>query len=283
MWIVGGMLMISSNDAIMKLSSEQLGVGQLLFVRGSFALILFSAIIKLSGRTLLPRGLFMPLNGMRALCECVATMCFITALSLLPIATASTLVWTTPLLLTLSAAFILKERVTVTRWLAVATGFLGVLLVTNPFGVSFSAAMGLPILAAVFVCIRDLLTRRIDQQLDSLHVVLASLFFVTIAGLLMSLGNWQPVTASRAMWLCLSALLLGGGFLFQVKGMRLGELSYIAPFSYVGILAAVFYGYVIWQQFPGALSLVGILLIVGSGIYILSSTPQAQPRQAQSR
>ena len=268
--VIVGMAMISSNDMLMKLSSTELGVGQLLFVRGSLAVILFSAFIKLSGRPLLPRHAFGRWNGLRALCECVATVCFITGLTLLPIATASTLVWTTPMLLTLAAATLLKEDVTTGRWVAVCVGFLGVLLVTNPFGESFSMAMLLPLLAAVFVTLRDLMTRRIDSNVDSLYVVLATLTVVTVAGFLMALFDWRPVSLARVGWLTLSALFLGAGFLCQISAVRKGELSFIAPFSYTGILVAVFWGYLVWQQLPSHLTFAGIALIVSSGMYILT-------------
>ena len=265
-----GMAMISSNDMLMKLSSAELGVGQLLFVRGGLAVILFSVFIKLSGRPLLPRHAFGRWNGLRALCECCATICFITGLTLLPIAIASTLVWTTPMLLTLAAATLLKESVTTSRWVAVFVGFLGVLFVTNPFGESFSMAMLLPLLAAVFVTLRDLMTRRIDAGVDSLYVVLATLVVVTVAGFIMALFDWRPVSLARVGWLTLSALFLGAGFLCQISAVRKGELSFIAPFSYTGILVAVFWGYMVWQQWPSHLTFAGIALIVSSGMYILT-------------
>jgi len=268
--VILGMAMISSNDALMKLSSAELGVGQLLFVRGSLAVILFSVFIKLSGRPLFPRRAFSRWNGLRALCECCATVCFITGLTLLPIAIASTLVWTTPMMLTLAAAFLLKENVSTGRWLAVLVGFAGVLLVTNPFGESFSPAMLLPLLAAVFVTARDLMTRRIEASVDSLYIVLTTLTVVTLAGLLIALFDWRPVSLTRTGWLTLSALLLGTGFLCQITAVRKGELSFIAPFSYTGILVAVFWGYVVWQQWPSNLTFAGIALIVGSGMYILT-------------
>jgi len=282
-FVVVGMIMISSNDTIMKLSSAELSVGQLLFVRGGFAVMLFAMFIKLTGREILPAGLFAKMNLTRAFCECAATVCFITSLTLLPIAIASALVWITPLLLTVSAALILRERVLAGRWLAVVLGFIGVLLVTNPFGEEFSSAMGLPLLAALFVCIRDLATRRIDQRLDSVNVVFVTLVVVTIAGFMMSIGEWQPVSVGRAGWLCLSALLLGCGFLLQIKGVRLGDLSFIAPFSYTGILAAVFYGYLVWDELPGLLSFAGILLIVCSGIYVLTSGRKIETGKAHLR
>ena len=88
------------------------------------------------------------------------------------------------------------------------------------------------------------------------------------------MADWRPIHLTRAGWLCLSALLLGGGFLFQIRGMRLGELSFIAPFSYVGILASVFYGFVIWDELPSLSAFAGILLIIGSGIFILGKRPK---------
>ena len=270
MLVVAGMSMIASNDAIMKLSSEQLGVGQLLFVRGALAVLLFSAFIRLSGRPLLPHAFYSRWNGIRALCECCATVCFITGLTLLPIATASTLVWVTPMLLTVAAALVLGERVRPGRWFAVLAGFGGVLLVTRPFDEHYTPAMLLPLAAALFITARDLVTRRIDTGLDSLYVVLATLVGVTVAGLCLSLADWRPVSPELVGWLSLSALLLGCGFLSQIVAVRSGELSFIAPFSYSGILVAVLYGYLIWNELPDRLSVAGIALIVGAGMYILT-------------
>jgi len=268
--VISGMSMITSNDAVMKLSSEELGVGQMLFVRGGIAIVIFSAFILLSGKPLIPRHALSNWNGLRAFCECCATVCFITALSVLPIAIVSALLWSTPMLLTLAAAWILHEKVTFGRWIAVLTGFCGVLLVTRPFGEAFTPVMLLPLLAAVFVASRDLMTRKIEQKVDSLYIVLATLVLVTLVGFAMSIFDWRPLSAERVGWLSLSAVLLGSGFLCQINAVRKGELSFIAPFSYSGILIAVFWGYMIWGQWPTATTFAGIGLIVGSGMYILA-------------
>ena len=174
------------------------------------------------------------------------------------------------MLLTVAAALVLREHVSVGRWLAVLVGFAGVLLVTRPFDEHFSPAMLLPLIAAVFVTMRDLVTRRIDRNLDSLYVVLATLALVALAGLILSFGDWRPVHLDRVAWLSLCALLLGSGFLCQIVAVRSGELSFIAPFSYAGILVAVFYGYAIWDELPDTLTVAGIALIVGAGMYILT-------------
>jgi len=262
------MTMISSNDAIVKTASESMSVGQILFVRGMMACVILGTIIKLSGRPLVPRISLSRINLIRASLETVATLCFITGLSLLPIATASTLVWTSPLLLTLLAATLLKEQVVPARWIAVIVGFAGVLLVTQPFGGGFSLAMLLPLLAAFFVAARDVVTRRINRDLHSFYITLATLAMVTTTGFLMSLFNWRPLEFSHVLMLATSAALLTGGFFSQVSAIRMGELSFIAPFAFVGIIVALILGYVFWGDVPTAAMLTGIALITASCIYI---------------
>ena len=262
------MTMISSNDAIVKTASESMSVGQILFVRGMMACVILGTIIKLSGRPLVPRISLSRINLIRASLETAATLCFITGLSLLPIATASTLVWTSPLLLTLLAATLLKEQVVPARWIAVIVGFAGVLLVTQPFGGGFSLAMLLPLLAAFFVAARDVVTRRINRDLHSFYITLASLMLVTTTGFLISLFNWRPLEFSHVLMLAASAALLTGGFFSQVSAIRMGELSFIAPFSFIGIIVALILGYVFWGDVPTAAMLTGIALITASCVYI---------------
>ena len=275
--VVFGMTLIATNDAILKLSTSELNVGQILCIRGGIATILFLLIIKFRGLPLAPAPALSRWNWLRAGCECLATVCFVTALALLPLAIVAALVWVTPILLTISAALIYKEQVSIGRWLAVLTGFGGVVLVTNPFSAESSPAMLLPLLAAVFVCVRDLITRKIPKVVDSAHIVLATLIVVTIAGLGLALQNWQPVSLTRVGWLSLCAVLLSGGFFCHITAIRNAELSFVAPFSYFAIVMAVIYGYLIWNELPSTTKLIGIVLIIVSGIYILAAA-KSQPQ-----
>ena len=265
-----GMTLLASNDAIMKLSSETMGVGQMLFIRGLMAVAIFSLALRICGKPIIADATFSKWILLRALCECGGTICFITGLSLLPIATASTLVWTSPIFLTIAAALILKERVTIARWSAVFVGFFGVVLITNPGSADFSLAMLLPLATAIFVCTRDLVTRRIDPSLHSLYVTWTTLLAVTVAGLLISFFDWRPVAVKQIVWLGASAALMSSAFFFQINAVRRSELSFIAPFAYAGIPVAVFYGVVVWAELPGISMIFGIILIIISGIYILS-------------
>ncbi len=265
-----GMTLFSSNDVFMKLSSEHLGIGQLLFIRGSLAVAIFSLAMRSTGKPIITKAAFSKWILVRAFCECGATLCFITGLSLLPIATASTLVWTSPIFLTIAATLILKEHVAAVRWWAVFVGFIGVMLVANPGSVDFSLTMLLPLAAAIFIAARDLVTRKLDPSLHSLYVTWTTLVVVTMAGLLISFLDWRPIALTQILWLCASAVLISSAFFLQISAVRLGELSFIAPFSYTGILIAVFYGFVVWEELPGTAMIFGIILIILSGLYILS-------------
>lgn len=265
-----GMTLLSSNDVIMKLSSENLGIGQLLFIRGLLAVVIFSLAIRTTGKPIIADAIFSKRIILRAFCECGATLCFITGLSLLPIATASTLVWTSPIFLTIAATLILKEHVTVRRWLAVLVGFIGVVLITNPVSANYSSAMLLPLAGALFIVARDLVTRRLDPSLHSLYATWTTLMVVTVAGLLISFLDWRPVSISRIVWLGASAILMSSAFFIQITAVRLGELSFIAPFAYTGVLVAVSYGFLVWDELPGTTMITGIILIILSGLYILS-------------
>jgi len=265
------MTLLSSNDVFMKLSSAHMGVGQMLFIRGLFAVAVFSFALRVTGRPVISQSARSKWVVLRALCECGITICFVTGLSLLPIATASTLVWTSPIFLAVVAAVVLKEHVTMVRWLAVLVGFTGVVLIANPASAEFSPAMLLPLAAAALISIRDLVTRQLDNRLHSLYVTWTTLVAVTIAGLLISLLDWKPVAVTQVIWLAASAIFLSSAYFFQIRAVRLGELSLVAPFSYTGIIVAVFYGFVVWSELPSMAMIFGILLIVSSGLYILSN------------
>lgn len=267
--VVLAMALISANDAIIKLISESLSIGQILLIRGIMASLLISLLCKKRGIKIFSAELFGRWTVARAGCETMATLCFVTALSLLPIAIASTLVWTAPIFLTLFSVIFLAERVALRRWTAVTVGFAGILLVTNPWGSEATWVMILPLAAAFMVALRDILTRKVRSGIDVAAILLPTLLSVTLVGAALSIFDWRPVSVSHVATLAVSALLLSGGFYSHISAVRIGELSFIAPFSYTGIISALIWGMLIWGDFPTMATYLGIALICASGLYIL--------------
>ena len=266
--MVLAMAMISVNDALIKSASETLSVGQILAVRGVIACLVFGVLIKLSGHPLFPRLMLDPANLMRGVLEVATTLCFVTGLTLLPIAIATTLVWTSPILLTIVGALLLGEPVTPSRWAAVFVGFAGVVLITQPFGAGFSIAMILPLMAAFFLAIRDFVTRRINPRLGSFTITLTTLLLVTVCGAVLSWFTWHPIAQPQAVKLAFSAVLLAFGFYCMIEAVRIGDLSFVAPFTFTAILMALLLGFIVWGDVPTPSMLAGVTLIVGACIYI---------------
>ena len=145
--------------------------------------------------------------------------------------------------------------------------------------------MLLPLAAALFIVARDLVTRKLDPSLNSIYATWTTLIVVTVAGLLISFLDWRPIAITQIVWLCGSAILMSSAFFIQITAVRLGELSFIAPFVYTGVLIAVSYGYVVWEELPGVSMsppFSGIILIILSGLNILSNHSTASVKRNAS-
>ena len=133
LFVVIAMSMITTNDAIIKHITEVFNVGQIIFLRGALICVIFGAVMLLRGQPVFQRRSLHRWSLLRALFELGATLAFLTGLSLLPIAVASTLGFSSPIFLALLAVIVLKEKVGIERWFVILLGFSGVMLITNPF------------------------------------------------------------------------------------------------------------------------------------------------------
>ncbi|HEX2545651.1 MAG TPA: DMT family transporter, partial [Ramlibacter sp.] len=132
--MAAGMAFFVTNDALVKYVSESLPSAQLIFLRGVFASVLLLAIAQAMGTTHQMRTLLDGRVVLRALFDAMATLTYLTSLFHLPIGNVTAINMATPLVITLMAVIFLHEKVGVRRWVAIATGFLGVLLVVQPSG-----------------------------------------------------------------------------------------------------------------------------------------------------
>ncbi len=144
-------------------------------------------------------------------------------------------------MLTAAAALFTGERVGPGRWAAVLISFLGILVAVGT-PASWQPAILLPLVAAILSVLRDLATRRVDPAVGSGTVALATAATATIAGSLTLPLGWA-VPDPLSIGLCLLAAVGAGlGYLLFVMGLRIGELSYVAPFRYTGIPCAMLLG-----------------------------------------
>ena len=266
------MSMITTNDAIVKHITQVFNVGQIMFLRGAAVCFIFGSIMLWRRQPVFNRQSLHRWNLLRALFELGATLSFLTGLSLLPIAVASTLGFASPIFLALLAAVLLKENVGLDRWLVILVGFGGVMLITNPFSESASWAVVFPIICAFFVALRDIAIRFVPNELPSSQVAFTNAWVVMLGGgIFLTFQGWGTADWSWYLWFFALAGAIYCGYLFLIIGSRLGELSFVSPFKYVSIIIAIIYGYLIWGDRPSLTMLSGAAVIVISGIILLST------------
>lgn len=265
-----GVTLLALNDAIAKTATGTLSVAAVLFYRGLWAIAITCIALKLSGLTIISRDLGQRWVFARGCLETLGTVVFVTSLSLLPIGLATTLVFTSPMLLTLIAAFVLRERVGWRRFSAVFAGFAGVILVSGIGTQHWTSHAVWPLCVALCVAFRDLATRKVDARIHTLHVVLLTAVMVTVAGAIGMPTPLESIQWTTIAMLGVGAALLCGSYYCYISAVRLGELSFVAPLVYVGILVALALGVVVWGDELRVPQLLGTVLIIGSGVVILA-------------
>ncbi|WP_119419218.1 DMT family transporter [Desertibaculum subflavum] len=198
----------------------------------------------------------------------LSTGFFFTALSYLPLAEAAAIGFVAPLLVTLLSIPMLGERVGWRRLTAVAVGFGGVLVILRPGGSLFTPAALLPLCTAVTYGLYQILTRRIGTSENPV----ASLFYTSLVGALAVTmvvpfvwvtPDWRHAPMFLALGVC------GGlGHFLMIRALQLAPVSLIAPFGYSAIIWSLLFGWLIFGQFPDRYSLVGIAIVIGSGLYV---------------
>lgn len=272
LFVVIAMTMITTNDAIVKHITQVFTIGQIMFLRGAVICVIFATVMLLRRQPVINRNTLHRWNLLRALFELGATLAFLTGLSLLPIAVASTLGFASPIFLALLAAILLREKVGPGRWAIILLGFGGVMLITNPFSDAASWAVIFPIICAFFVALRDIAIRYVPQDISSPQVAFTNAWIVMIGGGLYSIyQGWGDADPTWYLWFIALGAVLYCGYLFLIIGSRLGELSFIGPFKYISILIAIIYGYLIWGDEPTTTMLGGAMIIVISGIILVST------------
>ena len=261
---------LGAGDVVVRLMGEVLSAGQIIALRGVILIIILSGGLLLRGFSLDRARIFHRWSVWRAIVEIFTTYSFILSLQLLPIAIATTVVFIFPVLLTLASIVFFGERVGVFRWFAVVMGFMGVVLISSPQDGHFNLALLLPLGTAVGLVFRDFITKKIPDNINATDIILTAAIVTTGFGFMtFPFGQWGVPSIREISLLPLAAILLALAFVLYVMAVRKGELSLIAPMQYLVILWAVFWGILIWDEWPEGRVIEGGILIIGSGLLIL--------------
>jgi drug/metabolite transporter (DMT)-like permease len=264
------MTLFTANDTLLKVATADLPPGQIMAVRGVFAVALVLALIAGRGEARRLPDLCHPVVLLRAGAEALIAFLFITSLAQLPIANVNAILQATPIIITLIAVALGLEQVGWRRWSAVLIGFAGVLLIVKPSVSGLNPYAALALGSAALVAVRDLVTRRVGHAVPTAVITLAAASAVMLAGFALALTEtWRQPTAREIALLALAAVFVSLGNLAIVKAFRVGEISVVSPFRYSVILTSLLAGYAVFGEWPDLVSCLGIALVVASGLYTL--------------
>ena len=269
--MMGSMAAFTLNDTMMKAMAGEVPLFQLLFLRG----VLTTGAVAVAAWRM---GAFCPvlpgrelgIIALRTGAEIGAAYFFLTALFNMPLANVAAILQALPLTITLAAWAFLREPVGWRRLAAIIVGFAGVMLIIRPGAADFNFHALYTLVAVGCVTLRDLSTRRLSRRTPSIFVTLVTSAVIMIFfGIASLTGDWAVIGPREAGLTAGAAVMVVGGYLFSIMVMRVGEIGFIAPFRYTGLIWALLLGWAVFGEWPETPTLLGAAIVAGSGLYTL--------------
>jgi drug/metabolite transporter (DMT)-like permease len=265
-------------DGLSKLLVETQSLGQVVLARYVVplaALLIVMGPAKWGG--LLQSG-HRGLQILRGLTPVVVGGAMVIGVKFMPLAEATTILFAAPFLVVAVSALFLGERVGLSAWIAVAAGFLGVLVVARPGFSELSYVAIFPAVAAVFYAVLQITSRQLATLGEDTITTLAwTLLVGTIVAIPLAIADWRPLNATAWLLALGVGATFGLGQYFLVKAFALAPANILAPFTYFQILAAVLFGMTVFNDFPDLWTWAGIAIITASGIYVIGRAGEKTP------
>ena len=270
-WVLAAVAVLSAMDTAMKLLAAHYPTLQVTTLRGAASLpfVLAWVLATAGPRSIIP--VRWPLHLLRGVLGMVMIGCFVYALRTLPLSTAYTLYFVSPLLVAALSVPLLGEHVGPRRWAAIGVGLVGVLIVLRPGGEGLISVPGLMVIAAASAYAVGAITVSLLTRTDTPQsMVVWFLVLMAIGAGVMGWTQWQPIDWAAHGWLIAGLGLSGAlGQVALTRAFQLGQASVIAPLEYTGLLWVIGWDLMLWNVLPDRWTWMGAAVIVASGLYLL--------------
>ena len=269
-YAIASVFIFAAANAMVKWLVADYPLNEVVFFRCAFALVpCFVLVATHGGWTACLRTGRMRDHAMRAISQFLSMVSIFMAFRLMPLADAVAIQFASPLFLTVLSIFLLGERVGIHRWSAVVVGFVGVLVMVRPGPGMFASGALFALFNAVISASVTIAVRRMSLTESSTTLVLYQGFFTTVFSLcLLPLGWVTPGWLDAAMLIAVG-VLSGIGQFCWTQAFRFAPAAVAAPFSYLSMIWALGFGFVLWGDVPTVQLLAGGGVVAASGCYIL--------------
>ena len=284
--VISAMTIFSVQDVIIKLLSDDVSLFQILFYRSVLGILLILSFQKFMGQPIRLWTAYPGLSLYRGVVFFFGYGTFYFAQSKIPIANATVIFMVSPFLITIMSIVVLGSSVGVRRWVAMLAGFSGVIFIARPETGEFNWVYLLPLLVAVLYTASILIAKKtadkdtVYQQIIVMYLVttvlsgLMGLFFgdgslasLGISGIELLSRPWQFDSSALNLYLVLVTGIGTTGFLLLHGAYRIADPAVISPYEYSGLATVLILSFMIFGDVPSVFETVGMVLIVGAGIY----------------
>jgi drug/metabolite transporter (DMT)-like permease len=208
------------------------------------------------------------LQLLRSLLSILESGCFILAFRYLSLADAHSIGALTPIVVVVLSYIFLREKISPRIWFAVFIGFIGVLIVMRPGLTVFDPASLIPLAAAFFLGLYQIVTRKVSA-VDNNET---SLFYAGIVGMFLmgfiSFFYWKPISVDFILMFLGVGALYSSGVYFQIVALSKARASIVQPFHYTLIFWSIIFGFLFYKDIPDLFTITGAVVIIISGVYI---------------
>ena len=285
--ILAGMFIFSIQDAIMKYVYNIVSLYEIYLVRTLVSFLIILLFLKLTKKPIVFKTHYPLLTFCRVVLFFFGFSSFYISLTIMPLATATTLFFCSPFLITIFAKFFLKEQIGPRRWSAVIIGFIGVYVALNPNFDNFDYLKLTPILCAFCYSLSMIIIKKTSDK-DSVYTqtftfyigaTIISLFFYFIFGdgqydnfdhpaSQFIFRAWFTNLESSILYMIIVGFTASAAFLLLFTAYRIASPAVVSPFEYSILLWASLLGWFFFEEIPNLKTIIGMLLIVCGGIYI---------------
>jgi drug/metabolite transporter (DMT)-like permease len=267
LFMLSGMFLFSVNDAIGKWLVATYTVGQLLLIRSIAAMAVLAPAVAREGLGTVLNPPHPALQALRVAMSTLEIAFFYWALTYLPLAETVTFYLAGPIYVALLARPFLGETISPRRWIAIAIGFLGVLIALNPGGAAFGWPALIAIASSLAFAGMMIITRQLKGTPDTTLVFWQTGAALALGAVLAPFGWVEPSLRDYALLGMLGVVALFA-HVFTNKSLKLAPASTVVPYQYTLIVWAVILGYLVFGDVPPASTFIGAVVIVAAGVWI---------------
>lgn len=286
-YLIAGVLVFSIQDVIIKWISGKYPVHEIVLIRSSIAIFPTLLIAHLEGGLHLLKTRRLAGHILRSLLLFGSYTCFYLSMSALPLAETVSIFFSAPIFITVLSVGFLGEKVEVSAWIAVIAGFLGVILMLKPGSRIVDPAALLAVLTALLYAISSILTRRLGKTESGVSLAFYPIIMYFVCSVVLAIilnhievsrsshpslaflfREWRFPASEDLLFFLSIGIIASAGFYSLSQAYRLAQPAMIAPFEYVAVPLSVFWGYLFWGDILGFQSMIGMMLIIGGGLYI---------------